>query len=497
MPRPILKSEPGAGPSLVGLTLDSGRYKIISELGAGSFAQVYKAQVLSNETSPSSSPLAVPQYVAVKVLSKSGLSPSQLQNQRNEIRFLKALSDHPYICRLLRSLESETQVFLIMELCDTDLFDLIVPPKSTTRQGLPEPLVRGIFGQLASAMAYAHSKGIYHRDLKPENVLIQKDLVSGAITVKLSDFGLATQSKVSKEFGCGSVRYMSPECLDSKLSPSGYSPESNDVWSLAIILINLLTGKNPWVEPRRGDVNYSLYSTETQALSTLRSQFKLSHELSLILSRVFSPDTSRRLSLADFAESVYGLSYLRSPSLPMPSPPVSIPSLSVSPPTRTALHCASAQAASQALHQQQQQQFQQPPVYGSSLSSSTSTLHTTGPASWTRDFLLSMSPPLSSSMVSNTSTTMGMSPTSTTHPSLHLAAHAPNQQSGSSAFSTSPVSHHLKSTTMHAFPSFIEEEEPPITNVGGPVSSSSTTTTTGTPGTSTSVAQKIRYALRR
>jgi serine/threonine protein kinase len=369
--------------------LDNGRIQILSELGQGSFAKVYKAFLSSEKTpgntlsldtstrlfgtsweNPSSkisfsqpTPLGQQQQVvAVKVLNKVGLSASQLQAQRNEIKFLKTLSDHPFICKLYKVFETETHVFMVLEICDTDLFDLIVPPppppssgqslqqdkSKRQQQGLPEPTVRLVFGQLASALAYAHSKGIYHRDLKPENVLILKSpsipnglldpsiMGDSSVQVKLSDFGLATVSKISKEFGCGSVRYMSPECLESKLSPSGYSPEMNDVWSLAIILINLLTGKNPWVEPRKGDPNFALYQTEAQSIATLRSQFKLSYELALILSRVFSPDPSRRLSLTQFAEAVYALPYLRNPVLPLPTPPVSIPLLSAtSPPVRS------------------------------------------------------------------------------------------------------------------------------------------------------------------
>lgn len=217
-----------------------------------------------------------------------------------------------------------------MELCDIDLFDLIVPPNSTKAQrgGLEESKVLNIFYQLVSILAYSHSKQIYHRDLKPENILLQRD----SLMVKLADFGLATQSKISREFGCGSVRYMSPECLDSKVAGEGYSPEMNDVWSLGIILINLLTGKNPWVEPRFTDINFSLYLSEQQAISTLQSQFKLSHELAIVLSRVFSPDRYRRLDLANFAEAIGQLKYLRASPLVTSSTPIAIPSLLQSPP---------------------------------------------------------------------------------------------------------------------------------------------------------------------
>ena len=316
MPRPSKSIHP----SLVGTTLDNGKLRVVSELGSGSFAQVYKAQSVTS----------INTFYAVKALYKPGLSSSQLQSQRNEVKFLSALSDHPNVCRMDKVLETDIHLFIVMELCDIDLFDLIVPPNSTKaqRSGLDESKVFHIFYQLASVLTYCHSKNIYHRDLKPENILLLKD----SLTVKLADFGLATHSKLSREFGCGSVRYMSPECLDSKVSGEGYSPEMNDVWSLGIILINLLTGKNPWVEPRFTDINFSLYLSEQQAISTLKSQFKLSHELAVILSRIFSPDRTRRLNLTTFVESVGQLSYLGSPPPSISPIPIAIPALSNSPP---------------------------------------------------------------------------------------------------------------------------------------------------------------------
>jgi serine/threonine protein kinase len=316
MPRPSRSNDP----SLLGCTLDNGRLKVISELGSGSFAQVYKAQLIDSPTT----------FYAVKALFKSGLSKTQLQAHKNEVRYLTALSDHPNVCRLEKVIETEHSLYLVMELCDIDLFDLIVPPNSTKaqRKGLEEDKVLSIFYQLVSVLDYSHSNQIYHRDLKPENILLIKE----TLTVKLADFGLGTQSRISREFGCGSVRYMSPECLDSKLAGEGYSPEMNDVWGLGIILINLLTGKNPWVEPRLTDINYSLYLSENQAVSTLKSQFKLSHELAVVLSRVFSPDRYRRLNLRSFADAIREVKHLRAPVVVPSSAPIAIPSLTSSPP---------------------------------------------------------------------------------------------------------------------------------------------------------------------
>jgi serine/threonine protein kinase len=315
MPKRI---NPSTFPSLVGTQIDHDQILLVSDLGCGSFAQVYKGQVLT----PGSGAYK-DHYVAVKVLYKAGLSSSQLKTQEREVAFLKELGHHPHLCTLLNAIETETQHYLILELCDFDLFDLIVPKKSVRGEklGLEEPMVLHLFSQLASIIDYCHSKGIYHRDLKPENILIQKT----QNTIKLTDFGLSTKDELCREYGCGSVRYMAPECLDGKLAPSGYSTRSNDVWALGIILINLLTGKNPWVEPRRRDANYALYLTESSALSTLQSQFKLSVELSQILTSVFSPDPALRPSLSTFVEAVQHVPSLRKPTLPPSTAPMPIP----------------------------------------------------------------------------------------------------------------------------------------------------------------------------
>ena len=80
---------------------------------------------------------------------------------------------------------------------------------------------------------------------------------SGVYSLAVSDFGLATNSEFSTEFGCGSVRYESPECLFP--TTTHYQTLSADIWSLGIILINMITGKNPWCEPSMNDEMYREY----------------------------------------------------------------------------------------------------------------------------------------------------------------------------------------------------------------------------------------------
>ncbi|KAI8836628.1 kinase-like domain-containing protein [Chytridium lagenaria] len=94
--------------------------------------------------------------------------------------------------------------------------------RSDGTQGLPLDTARTLFHRIASAVDFCHQKGIYHRDLKPENVLVNLDDMS----VRLADFGLATDKAWSRIQACGSVRYMSPECLgvDAIAAPQPQTP---------------------------------------------------------------------------------------------------------------------------------------------------------------------------------------------------------------------------------------------------------------------------------
>ncbi|KAJ3231444.1 hypothetical protein HDU81_003751 [Chytriomyces hyalinus] len=284
--------------------------RIVSVIGTGSFAHVYLAESLpaASSTLPFES-----EKRAVKRLFKAGLDERQLVLQRQEAEVMKSMDPHPNVIQLLATVEDADCLYLIMEYCELDLYEAI-----TQQGGFPEDVVKEVFVQIADAVLHCHNSGWFHRDLKPENCLIS----TANYKVKLADFGLTTAEEWSTELGCGSVRYMAPECFERThntpegLSPGqpvpppakslpvppgvlsgGYSPAANDVWALGVILLNLLFGKNPWFEAHMTDAIFAAFAISNPNI--LRQQFNLTLQFDAILRRVFELDPRRRCSVQD------------------------------------------------------------------------------------------------------------------------------------------------------------------------------------------------------
>ncbi|KAL7424196.1 hypothetical protein Q5752_001782 [Cryptotrichosporon argae] len=143
-------------------------------------------------------------------------------------------------------------------------------------------LIASMFAQMCEAVAVCHESGVSHRDIKPENFIccdsVELEEAMGTanrddedparsvdygpqarqkVVVKLTDFGLATVDDESGDVECGSKPYMSYECRNN-LGPT-YEPRPADVWSLGIVLINMLFHRNPWRDPTEGDPNFDAF----------------------------------------------------------------------------------------------------------------------------------------------------------------------------------------------------------------------------------------------
>ncbi|WP_077146298.1 serine/threonine-protein kinase [Sphingopyxis sp. KK2] len=208
-----------------------GRYQVISRLGEGAMADVYRA------VDP-----GIGREVAIKVL-----KPEYARNEALNLRFLRearaagALS-HPNIATIYEVGEDGGGAFIAMELVEGQPLDTILQANGR----MPYERVLQLGQQLAAALAYAHRAGVVHRDVKPSNILLSSD----GRTAKLVDFGVARIDDPAcggdgaelerTQFGqmIGTPRYMSPEQALSL--PVDHR---SDLFSLGIVLYEMVTGK--------------------------------------------------------------------------------------------------------------------------------------------------------------------------------------------------------------------------------------------------------------
>ncbi len=204
-----------------------GNCRIVGEIGSGGMAVVYKAI---------QEPLGRP--VAIKALKPSIAVDSQFAKRfEREANFMAALQ-HENILHVYDFIKDGETMYIVMEYVQgIDLYDLL---EKTPR--LPVEVAAIIALQVARALDYAHFRGIIHRDIKPANVMI-----SSHGEVKLMDFGIARDDTLSDltetGTGLGTPSYMSPEqILGDKLD------FRSDIFSLGIVLYQMLTGRKPFVE---------------------------------------------------------------------------------------------------------------------------------------------------------------------------------------------------------------------------------------------------------
>jgi len=184
----------------------AGRIQLTGILGFGAYGTVYQARDVETNV----------QY-AVKALDKYGLDPRQQRFQDREIQLHYQASHHRNVVSMIKILDGPDCTFVVMEYCpEGDLFSKI------TDQGYyvgDDQKAKCVFLQILDAVRHCHAAGVYHRDLKPENILVQDN----GWTVKLADFGLATQDRITSDFGCGSTFYMSPGTFDRRRWSEGES----------------------------------------------------------------------------------------------------------------------------------------------------------------------------------------------------------------------------------------------------------------------------------
>jgi serine/threonine protein kinase len=201
-----------------------GPYQLRDTIGRGGFATV-KLAFHPDQAEP----------YACKIVPLTKLpSPRAMAAFEREIGILRQLR-HPAIVRLYDFLRDSDNFYVFLEYCPGG--DLHT--KMLKGRALPEEEARDYFRQILVGVDHCHELGIAHRDLKPENVLIDGD---GRL--KLSDFGLSRFCRENElaTTQCGSPLFTAPEILGGK----SYIPKPTDMWSLGLILYQMVCGKLPW-----------------------------------------------------------------------------------------------------------------------------------------------------------------------------------------------------------------------------------------------------------
>lgn len=204
-----------------------GNYKVIKILGRGGFGVVFEA--FDQERG---------RTVAIKQVDLSGTTADEQESILMEIQLLQELQ-HPNIVKYIDTVQEDGKLNIVLEYIESGQLSSLFA-KSGGRPS--EVLMTNYVSQILTGLAYLHSQGVVHRDVKGANILTTKEGI-----LKLADFGVATKLTEASEQSdvVGSPYWMAPEIIEMKGSNDS---SACDIWSLGCTIIELLTGKPPYLE---------------------------------------------------------------------------------------------------------------------------------------------------------------------------------------------------------------------------------------------------------
>ncbi|MCB1032388.1 MAG: serine/threonine protein kinase, partial [Acidobacteria bacterium] len=249
-----------------------GRYQILKRIGAGAMGEVFLARDPHIDRS-----------LAIKTVRLGGLhSADSTKESDNRLRLLREAKAagkllHPHIVTLFDADEAEGELFLAFEYvegCDLERRMASSPPL-TLREALQ------VVRQVAEGLAYAHERGVIHRDVKPSNILL--DERGGA---KVADFGIARLRGQATELTTtgaviGSPQYLAPEQVRGEELDG-----RNDLFSLGVVLYQLLTGQRPFAGETVTTLVYQILHHEPPPVRQLRPS--LPPQLESLLARLLA-----------------------------------------------------------------------------------------------------------------------------------------------------------------------------------------------------------------
>jgi eukaryotic-like serine/threonine-protein kinase len=245
-------------------------YKILSKLGEGGMGVVYKAEDTK-----------LHRFVALKFL-----HPELTRDDEAKARFIHeaqaaAALNHPHICTIYEIDEYDGQSFIAMEFVEGEGL------KDRIQKGpLPIDDLLSLAIQIGEGLHEAHEKGIVHRDIKPGNIMM-----TSKGQAKILDFGLArlgTHTKITKtDTTLGTAAYMSPEQASGK-----EVDRRSDIWSLGVVLYEMVTGARPFTGEYEPAVVYSILHDNPEPVTSRRSNVPM--ELERIVRKALAKEASGR-----------------------------------------------------------------------------------------------------------------------------------------------------------------------------------------------------------
>ena len=253
---------------MVGKTIS--HYRILSELGRGGMGIVYKAEDTKLERT-----------VALKFL-----APHAIEDPEHKARFVReakaaARLNHQNICPVYEIDEADGQTFLAMAFLEGQTVKAKIAQRPLK---LEEALDVAV--QTAQGLKAAHQNEVVHRDIKPANLML-----TGEGQVKVMDFGLAQLAEASKltktQTMLGTPAYMSPE--QARREPTD---RRTDVWSLGVVIYEMVTGRLPFEGERQEAVLYAIANEEPEPITALRAGLPM--DLEWIVGKALAKDPTER-----------------------------------------------------------------------------------------------------------------------------------------------------------------------------------------------------------
>jgi eukaryotic-like serine/threonine-protein kinase len=267
-----------AGNSLID-TLFDGRYLIVRKLGAGGMADVYLAEDQE-----------LGRRIAIKILNERHANDAQfIERFRREAKNAAALN-HPNIVSIYDRGEAADTYYIAMEYLDGRTLKELVVGRGPAPVNVAVEYAR----QILSALRFAHRHGIVHRDIKPHNVLVDREG-----RVKVTDFGIAragTSQMTEAGSIVGTAQYLSPE-----QARGTEVDQRSDLYSLGVVLYELLTGQTPFDGDTPVEIAMKHLSATPRPPSQLRHD--VPRDLDMVVMRALAKDPAARYQSAEEMEA--------------------------------------------------------------------------------------------------------------------------------------------------------------------------------------------------